>query len=84
MIWSTSVQFGPSTSLIIKALKGIDLNTASDLDIITIVQKYKHDKTEILFRSSPTLWDGLKNRALKEKEKLLILQKNKTIVDLSE
>ncbi|QLR43379.1 hypothetical protein HV346_12125 [Enterobacter sp. RHBSTW-00994] len=73
MIWSTSVQYGPSTGLISRALKGKDFETLTDADVITIVQDYKINHVEDLFPSSPTWWDDLKTRALTEKKDLLKL-----------
>ncbi|RTQ00624.1 hypothetical protein EKN38_15190 [Enterobacter sp. WCHEn045836] len=73
MIWSTSVQYGPTTGLISRALKGKDFETLTDADVITIVQDYKINHVEDLFPSSPTWWDDLKTRALTEKKDLLKL-----------
>ncbi len=73
MIWSTSVQYGPTTGLISRALKGKDFETLTDADVITIVQDYKINHVEDLFPSSPTWWDDLKTRALTEKKGLLKL-----------
>jgi hypothetical protein len=74
MIWSTSVQYGPYTNLIVKAVAGLSLDSATDVQIITAVQDYKHDSVETKFHSSPTLWPGLKARAISEKAKLLKLE----------
>ncbi|MBX4652839.1 hypothetical protein [Klebsiella michiganensis] len=73
MIWSTSVQYGPTTGLISRALKGKDFETLTDAEVITIVQDYKINHVEDLFPSSPTWWDDLKTRALTEKKDLLKL-----------
>ncbi|MCY1701150.1 hypothetical protein OVA10_24420 [Lelliottia sp. SL45] len=73
MIWSTSVQYGPTTGLISRALKGKDFETLTDADVITIVQDYKINHVEDLFPSSPTWWNDLKTRALTEKKDLLKL-----------
>ncbi|ELT9933405.1 hypothetical protein QNZ33_004169 [Escherichia coli] len=73
IIWSTSVQYGPTTGLISRALKGKNLETLTDADVITIVQDYKINHVEDLFPSSPTWWDDLKTRALTEKKNLLEL-----------
>lgn len=72
-IWSTSVQFGGNTSLINSALKGKNVNSLSDSDIISAIQDYKKANTETLFKSSPSNWDGLRNRAGSEKASLLSL-----------
>ncbi|MGL4756392.1 MAG: hypothetical protein ACRCXB_28900 [Aeromonadaceae bacterium] len=74
MIWSTSVQYGPYTNLIVKAVAGLSFDSATDVQIITAVQDYKHDNVETKFHSSPTLWPGLKARAISEKAKLLKLE----------
>lgn len=74
MIWSTSVQYGPYTNLIVKAVTGLSFDSATDIQIITAVQDYKHDNVETKFRSSRTLWPGLKARAISEKAKLLKLE----------
>ncbi|EGB0936986.1 M23 family metallopeptidase [Escherichia coli] len=76
MIWSTSVQYGPYTNIIIKSLDGLSFDSATDIQIITAVQDYKYDNVEKIFRSSPTLWAGLKARAISEKNKLLKLEKD--------
>lgn len=49
-IWSTAVQFGPNTNLIIKALKG--QNAQTDKDIVTAIQNYKIRNNDLLFKSS--------------------------------
>ena len=72
-IWSTAVQFGGNTSLIQKALAGKDLSKMSDDEIVKAIQQYKHKNTEKLFKSSPTLWGGLKDRAKQEEKALLNL-----------
>jgi hypothetical protein len=59
MIWSTSVQCGPTTGVIFRALKGKDVNSLSEKDVITIVQDYKETNVENLFPSSPTWWGDL-------------------------
>lgn len=74
MIWSTSVQFGPTTRLIIRALTGETTSAMKDPEIITKVQNYKIENNERLFSSSPTLWNGLLNRAKDEKTRLLELE----------
>lgn len=74
LIWSTSVQFGPKTKVIIKALHDTDLQSISDKELIIRVQDYKRDNTETLFKSSPTLWEDLKVRADSEKKLLLDLE----------
>ncbi|MCY1701002.1 hypothetical protein OVA10_23665 [Lelliottia sp. SL45] len=73
MIWSTSVQYGPYTDIIIKATKELSFENATDAQIITAVQDYKYAHVETKFSSSRTLWPGLKDRAISEKTKLLDL-----------
>ena len=52
MVWSTSVQFGPKTALIKRAL-GDDYNVLiTDEEIIELVQDYKIKNNEKLFKSS--------------------------------
>ncbi|HEY2455631.1 MAG TPA: EF-hand domain-containing protein, partial [Scandinavium sp.] len=81
MIWSTSVQYGPYTDLIVKATKGLSFDSATDDQIIAAVQDYKYSHVETKFRSSPTLWPGLKSRASSEKAKLLLLIKDNAEIE---
>ena len=74
MVWSTSVQFGPQTKLIIKAIKDLDMLSASVVDIICAVQDYKISNNSRLFSSSPDLQPGLLARAKDEKRRLLELE----------
>lgn len=74
LVWSTAVQFGAKTNLIINALSNSDLQKISDKELIITVQNYKKDNTETLFKSSPTLWKDLKDRADSEKKALLELE----------
>lgn len=78
LIWSTSVQYGPSTSLIIKATK--NKSGFGDKELIKMVQDYKYDNVHRLFRSSPTLWPMLKERAKSEKKKLLDLHEKNAVI----
>ncbi|MEB0078936.1 hypothetical protein QN386_11800, partial [Pseudomonas sp. CCI3.2] len=73
LIWSTAVQFGPKTKLIIKALSGADLESISDFSFVKKVQNYKIEKNNLLFASSPSLWGGLVARAEEEKRQLIEL-----------
>lgn len=73
MIWSTSVQFGPETKVIINALRECDVASMTDDQIVEKVQQYKYDNTERLFSSSPDWWPDLRSRAEKEKKDLLKL-----------
>lgn len=81
MIWSTAVQYGPYTDLIIKATKGLSFDNATDTEIITAVQDYKYNHVETKFPSSRTLWPGLKSRASSEKTKLLLLIKDNAEIE---
>lgn len=74
MIWSTSVQYGPKTGVIVRALKDKNVSSLSEKDVITIVQDYKYSNVENLFSSSPTWWSDLKTRAITEKRDLLKLE----------
>lgn len=51
-IWSVSVQFGPNTSLIVKALRGKDTSRLSDREIVGFIQEYKINNNSALFKSS--------------------------------
>lgn len=77
-IWSTSVQFGPKTSLIIKAIRETEKepNTLTDEEIITTIQDYKIKYNNQLFRSSSeAVRFSTLNRARNEKTSLLALLK---------
>jgi hypothetical protein len=74
LVWSTSVQFGPRSRLIEKAIKSVDISSASIIEIIGAVQDYKISKNSSLFASSPSLQSGLLARAKDEKRKLLELE----------
>lgn len=75
MVWSTSVQFGPRTKLIKRALNGSVIPSLSVIEIIRAVQDYKISNNSTLFASSPTLQSGLLARAIDERSKLLDLEK---------
>lgn len=73
-VWSTSVQFGPETRLIKKALNGMDVGNLSDDQIISAIQDYKIQNNDSLFKSSSDRTrEGTLNRAYHEKTKLLNL-----------
>lgn len=77
-VWSTSVQFGAggASNMMQKALKGKDIASMSDAEIVTALQDYKIENNSKLFKSSS--WNvrmGTLVRAQKEKEKLLTLAK---------
>lgn len=78
MVWSTAVQYGGHTNLIKSALVGKNVNHMSDADIINAVQGYKSANVPKLFKSSPTLWGGLRKRAESERHDLLKLS-NKSV-----
>ena len=82
LIWSTSVQFGGRTNLIINALNGKNVESVTDREFIILVQDYKTLNTERLFRSSPSWWDDLKKRAESEKKTLLELETKGLEVDI--
>lgn len=77
MLWSTANQYrGLTKSLVEGGLKNQDVSTLTDSDIVTKVQDYKRSHVEQNFRSSPDLWNSLKNRARNEKETLLELSRS--------
>lgn len=73
-VWSTSVQFGPATSLIEKSLRWKSVNKMNDEEIVTTIQDYKIANNSTLFKSSS---DSVKkstlNRAKNEKSDLIKL-----------
>lgn len=81
MIWSTSVQYGPYTDLIVNATKELSFENMTDDQVIVAVQDYKYNHIESKFRSSPTHWPGLKSRASSEKSKLLLLIKDNAEIE---
>jgi hypothetical protein len=71
-VWSTSVQFGGKSSLIQSALKGKDVSTMRDADIVAAIQDYKIANNETLFKkSSADVRKGTLARASEEKTRLL-------------
>jgi hypothetical protein len=71
-VWSTSVQFGGGSSLIGKALKGKDIKSMSDADIVSAIQDYKAANNDKLFgSSSEAVRAGTLKRAQSEKAALL-------------
>lgn len=76
-IWSTSVQFRNLTTRIVTgALADVtDWKSLKDSEIVSRIQDYKYNNTETMFRSSPTLWNGLRKRAASEKSNLVALAK---------
>ena len=79
MLWSTAVQTRNMTpSIVINGIReefgqSVKISQLNDRQIIEAVQDYKLAHTEQLFRSSPNLWNGLRNRASNEKRELLEL-----------
>jgi hypothetical protein len=76
MIWSTAVQFGPATSLIIRALKHakIDLDEVNDEDIVRAIQDYKIEfNNQMFIHSSQAVRNGTLARAKAEKIDLIAL-----------
>jgi hypothetical protein len=73
-IWSTSVQFGPNSSLILRALEGMDTKQASDEEVISAIQDHKIRNNNTLFRSSsPAVRASTLQRARSEKADLIAL-----------
>lgn len=73
-IWSTAVQFGPETGLIIRALKGHDPAVMSDEDISVHIQDHKISNNNQLFRSSSeAVRRGTLARARAERDDLVAL-----------
>ncbi|MBN3859950.1 hypothetical protein GKC56_05455 [Neisseriaceae bacterium PsAf] len=79
MTWSTSVQYGGNTDVIKNALKGKNVDSMSDEQIINEVQNYKAKTVNSYFgKSSPGIRDSVKNRHNKELKDLLdFLKKEK-------
>lgn len=76
-VWSTSVQFGGGTSLILNALaphRPVDKLT--DTQIVTFIQDFKIANNDRLFKSSsPAVRAGVLDRAKREKADLCALAK---------
>lgn len=71
-VWSTSVQFGPHTSLIAKSLQGKKVDEMTDADIVSVIQDYKIANNNVFFKSSsPAVRTSTLNRAKNEKRDLL-------------
>lgn len=72
MVFSTSVQYGANTNLIIKALSNYNVQKLSDVDIINIVQGYKAKTVAQRFvSSSAKVQRGVKRRIEKERDVLV-------------
>lgn len=75
-IWSTSVQFGGSTSLVKAALRGKDVSKMSDEEIVSAIQDYKIANNDSLFKSSSAaVRAGTLRRAKAEKAQLVAMSK---------
>jgi hypothetical protein len=74
-VWSTSVQFGGGTTLILRALSSKrPVDKLSDVEIVTLIQDYKIANNNTLFKSSsPAVRAGTLNRAKSEKNDLIKL-----------
>lgn len=76
-VWSTSVQFGGGTSLIIKVLSGKNVSKMSDADIVSAIQDYKIANNSALFKSSSdAVRASTSNRAKSEKADLIKLARS--------
>lgn len=76
-VFSTANQYGPNSSLIKNALKGKDVNSMSDEDIIGSIQDYKLNNLDSLHRSSSaSVRQGVANRIVKEKGEMLARARN--------
>ena len=74
MVWSTATQYGANTNVIKNALKGKDVSTMSDTQIIETVQQYKYRSVDHYFRkSSSAVRNSIRKRALQEKKSLINL-----------
>ena len=74
IIWSTALHLGAGSDAMLNALEGAS-NNLTESEFISRVQDYKYDNVRTLFRSSPKLWNGLKNRFVDEKEAALRIGK---------
>jgi len=72
MLWSTSVQYGPNSSVVNQALAGKDVASMTDAQIIEAVQNQKMANSGAL---APGVRQGVKNRIVNEKQDLLDLDK---------
>lgn len=74
MLYSTGVQYGPETGVVTAALKGRDIGSMSDAQIVSTVQAYKGQTTGQYFKSSSAeVQDSVRARAGREQEQLLAL-----------
>lgn len=76
MLYSTGIQYGPGSGVVAAALKGKNTANMSDSEIVQTVQDYKSQTTGQYFSSSDAkIQASVANRALREKEKLLAMDK---------
>lgn len=76
MLYSTGVQYGPSSGVVAAALKGKAVANMSDTEIINTVQDYKAATVGRYFSSSSgDIQASIANRAMREKSKLLAVDK---------
>jgi hypothetical protein len=74
MVFSTAVQYGPNTNVIVNALNSHDLERLCDRDIVKIVQNYKVQNVHRNFRSSsPDIRESVTKRIINERDLLLTL-----------
>lgn len=81
-LWSTAVQYGDLTAPVFQ--KGLTdaygenykLSELTDEQIIRAAQDYKIGQVETHFQRSPSLWPGLRARAVSEKEELVALARH--------
>ncbi len=81
MVWSTAVQFGPGSNVINSALKGEDVSSLSEQEIINAVSaeklKRNDDGALAYFKSSDKkVQEAVANRFVNEKKNLLSLADN--------
>ena len=71
-VWSTAVQYGAGTSVIERALKGKDVSSMSDAEMIAAIQGYKEANVATHFKSSsPEVQKNILARIKREKQALL-------------
>lgn len=76
MLYSTGIQYGPGSGVVSAALKGKNTANMSDSEIVQTVQDYKSATTGQYFSSSDSkIQQSVANRALREKAKLLAMDK---------
>jgi len=82
-VWSTAVQYGPNSDIIVNALKGRDLSKMSDADKINAIQDYKARTVDTNFaKSSAKVRKSVSDRIRKEQNDLIALNGNPEIENL--